>query len=270
MNLTLLKGELFVIAVATPAGRFKLFQIKFKRDGTILVPFPYYKDPSAQLIEGRLKADQTYAGGLTVCGPVSTHRVKYSHHIGGEAHFSQDGKILTRVRKQANSLPHYGGHLFTVQLQGLADFARLVPRDERDRKRTVVCLEYPNDVVALKFVAHLYSMSQVARMVFSSGKSGPWLKFVADGKVRLGVFLYVGELQGTGHHVLSLSYEQIPSATTTGSSIFTFMGGFDHFSTALDHSKDTTFLMLISPAGRNAAEAAYQHGTVDYKPEPLL
>jgi hypothetical protein len=266
MNLTILKGELFVIAVGTPARRFKLFQIKFKPDGTVLVPFPYYKDPSAQLIEGRLEANRDYSTGLTVCGPVATHRVKYTHHIDGEAHFSQDGKILTRVRKHANSLPHYGGHLFTVQLQGLTDFAPVTDRDSKDRRRTIVCLDYPTDVLALKFVAHLYSLNQVARMSFSKPKSGPWLTFIADGKARTGVFLYAGDFQGTGHHVLTLSYEQIPSATTTGSSIFTFMGGFDQFSTALDQSKDTTFLMLISPAGRNAAEAARSFGTVDCKP----
>jgi hypothetical protein len=127
-------------------------------------------------------------------------------------------------------------------------------------------LEYPTDVLALKLVAHLYSLNQVARMSFSKGKSGPWLTLIADGRPRVGVMLNAGDFQGKGHHVLTLSCEQIPSATTTGASIFTFMGGFDQFSTTLDHSKDTTFLMLISPAGNNPTEAARLFGSVDYKP----
>src|SRR5439155_17026711 len=140
MNLTVVKKEIVVIAVETPSGTFKLFQIVCRRDGSIFVPFPYYKNSSAQLIEGTLIGGQQYPSDLNVSGPLTTHRVKYTHHADGEAHFSQDGKILTRVRRRANPLQSYSGHLFTVQLQGLSDFQLAKDRDLRKHGRGLVFL----------------------------------------------------------------------------------------------------------------------------------
>jgi hypothetical protein len=38
MNLSVLSSELFVIAVEAPSGKFKLFEIICRRDGSIFVP----------------------------------------------------------------------------------------------------------------------------------------------------------------------------------------------------------------------------------------
>lgn len=148
MKLTLLTSEMFVIGVETPSGEFKSFQINCKCDGSILVPFPHYKKYSpAQLIKGTLRAGRGIGEDLSVWGSVTAHRMKYTHHVGGEAHFSQDGKILTRIRNNANLLPSYEGHMFTIQLQGLQDLKRQTERDTRDRRKTVDSLrfEHPED-----------------------------------------------------------------------------------------------------------------------------
>ena len=179
MRINALSSKLYVIGVETPSGRYKLFQIIPNADGSILVPFPYYKHTSAQLIEKTLKAGQGYEEDLTVSGPVATHRVKYTHHLDGEAHFSQDGKILTRVRKRANALPNCEGHLFTVQLQGLHDFAKIEDRDLRKRGRTYVSLRYSRELTSLKIVAQFHSLHQFARKYrIASSNPSPWFRFV--------------------------------------------------------------------------------------------
>jgi hypothetical protein len=265
MRITALSSTQYVVGVETPNGRYKLFQIICKDDGSLIIPLPYYKHASAQLIEGTFKAGEAYAEGLTVSGPVTTHRVKYTHHASGEAHFSQDGKILTRVRKQANTLAECNGHLFTVQLQGLHHFAKVAERDLRNSRRVYVFLRYKRELTSLKIVAQLMSPAQLKeKFVVTSSNTSPWFRLVVEGKIIPAVLL--STRSDSGLNLLSLSFEEIPTVSADQESIFTFMGGFDHPSIALDHSRDSTFLMLISPAGKDPVQAAQLHGTVDYNP----
>jgi hypothetical protein len=60
MRITALSRATYVVGVETPTGKYKLFQIIRRKDGSLLVPFPYYSNESAQLIEGKLKANETY------------------------------------------------------------------------------------------------------------------------------------------------------------------------------------------------------------------
>jgi uncharacterized membrane protein YfhO len=87
MTFTALSSLLYVVGVEAPSGKYKLFQIICRKDGTLLVPFPYDKQASAQLIQGTLKTKASHSNGLTVAGPVATNRVKYTHHPNGEADF---------------------------------------------------------------------------------------------------------------------------------------------------------------------------------------
>ncbi len=59
--------------------------------------------------------------------------------------------------------------------------------------------------------------------------------------------------------ILTLSFEEVPAVFPNQPSGFSFIGGFDAPETAFDHDKDTSFLVLLSPA----AEAAKQFGSVD-------
>lgn len=56
-------------------------------------------------------------------GAVTSHKVKYSHHVDGNAHFSQDGRIRTTVRGRARGLRTAAGHIFSIDVQGLTQFA---------------------------------------------------------------------------------------------------------------------------------------------------
>lgn len=96
------KAERFVIAVQNSGIRKKIFQINFKpKDGSVFVEVPY-----ANLGSGRVSVIECPPGSpdslsFGESASVTSHSVKYSHHPDGEAHFSLDGKVFTRVRKKA-------------------------------------------------------------------------------------------------------------------------------------------------------------------------
>jgi hypothetical protein len=263
MNLRVLKSERFVIAVETPSGTFKLFQIICGRDGSVFVPFPYFKNSSAQLSEGTLKGGQSYPLNLSVSGPVTMHRVKYTHHVDGESHFSQEGKILTRIRRRANPLQAYGGHLFTIQLQGLPDFKRVTDGDLRKRGRQLVCYRHPSEPTSLKLVAHLYSAAEIMQRLVLRDDTGPWISVVRDQKPYVAVLLASGDNSNATARILTLSFEEVPRVFSNQPSGFSFIGGFDAPQTAFDHNQDTSFLVLLSPAGDDPSEVARKFGSVD-------
>jgi hypothetical protein len=191
MNISVLRSTQFVIAVETPSGKFKLFQIICRPDGSIFVPLPYYKHSSAQLFTGTLSAGQQYPSNLPVGGPLTMNHVKYAHHIDGEAHFSQAGKIVTTVRRRANALHTYSGHIFTVQLQGLSDFETVKDRDLSRRERQIVCMRLDSEPTSLKLVAHLYPATELTRRMAFPIDVGPWIRVIRDGKPYAAVLLAV-------------------------------------------------------------------------------
>lgn len=264
MELGVLASKQFVIAVETPSGRFKLFQIICRPDGSIFVPLPYYKHSSAQLFTGTLNRGRAYPSDLPVGGPLTMNRVKYAHHVDGEAHFSQAGKILTRVRRRANSLHAYSGHIFTVQVQGLSDFEIARTTDLNRAGKLLVYLRLDSEPTSLKLVAHLYPADELARRMAFPMDAGTWIRVVRDGKPYAAVLLAAGDANNKLARILTLSFEEIPQVFTDQPSGFSFMGGFDRPERAFDHDQETSFLMLISPAG-DPDEVLRKFGSVDLR-----
>ncbi len=126
------RSQRVVCVVSIGEFRAKAFQVGFDKDGTLYVHFPYFQHRIGILSSseipatGERKADVSLEDG----GKVTSHRVKYSHHPDGRAHFSQDGKILTAIKRQSISLDTQNGHMFTLYIQGLhaLDTAKM-PRD---------------------------------------------------------------------------------------------------------------------------------------------
>jgi hypothetical protein len=102
----------------------KIFSVSFsKADGSLFVSLPYFETSKGLLSVATIPVGQT--GGpidLRLQWKCSSHNVKYTHHIDGEAHFSQDGKILTQIRRQSVPLRSNKGHIFTILVQGLEHF----------------------------------------------------------------------------------------------------------------------------------------------------
>ena len=117
--------ERFIVVIKTAQSRNKVMQIMFsKKDGSVFINFPYYKFSqglvSLVTFSGNIKLPTSL--NLVPGGKVTSHLVKYSHHPDGRAHFSQDGRVRTKVKKKAIALFKAEGHIFTAQLQGMNDF----------------------------------------------------------------------------------------------------------------------------------------------------
>lgn len=111
----------------------KVCQIVFARDG-FFVTFPYHPDSAGVLarivvpvVPPGEQRQVNYGGSV---GFRTQHRIKYSHHVSGHCHFSEDRRIYTRVRNVSYSLEHSQRHLFTVYAQGLEHFADRRPDDD--------------------------------------------------------------------------------------------------------------------------------------------
>ena len=103
---------------------YQLFSVTFTRDG-IFVNFPYHPDAPGAVCRAPVEPAGAVAVNLDAVTSTTTHRIKYSHHVDGRAHFSQDRKIDTRIVNQARRLDEDIPHMFTMSLQGIGQFAPL-------------------------------------------------------------------------------------------------------------------------------------------------
>jgi hypothetical protein len=263
-------SEKITIAIATEANICKLFQLGFqKRDGSLFISFPYYRDAHGLLCLATLQAGKQYPDklDLTEGGKFTSHKVKYSHHPDGNALFSQDGKIYSQVRKKSVPLDSANGHLFTVQIQGLADFDPIAPGEKQPsataRRTRINYVFQGNPPEAVKFVGHCYSESQLTGMIVAHGTE-PWISMTRPDRSQVvGAIIRNPYLSSREPCYLLLFCEAISRLDDQEYSALMFMGGFDPREIALNHSRDTSFLALSYPT------SSYQHlgkklGSVDY------
>lgn len=106
-----------------------LFQIQFARDG-FFIHFPYQPSTLGNLKRVEVDPGTQAQVDLAVQSGVTIHKVKYTHHVDGEAHFSQDRKIYTAIRNAARPLDDSAGHVFSLDIMGVDLFrpSTLPPR----------------------------------------------------------------------------------------------------------------------------------------------
>lgn len=126
------------IAIGDGKNYFKILLLAFGADGSIYIQFPYFRSQHG------IVANLEFGGGtiarrwmLNDVGYLTSHLTKFAHHIDGEAHFSQDGKVKTLVRRQSFRLDGPIGHLFQMTVFGLHGFERWTERDERKKRPCV-------------------------------------------------------------------------------------------------------------------------------------
>lgn len=259
-------GDRVVIGVGNASMRRKVFQINFtSKDGSIFVSVPY-----ANLGAGRVGVIEYPQGNpesleFGPSAPVTTHSVKYVHHPDGEAHFSQDGKVFTRIRRKAVPLMSAGGHLFTLMVQGLHLFAEFGPKDVGTKKRGVVELPLPDGPIgAVKFVGHLYSSADFARRLVSARMDSPLVPIqLPDGRRVAGVVLATKLKVRDQPYLLIVTAEEIERVAAHSELFASLAGGFDVPHIAFDHSRSTAFLMMLYPQEGNPAEIAKIVGSID-------
>src|SRR5438309_1167409 len=121
-NVEAIRSERVICVAKVGDRRSKAFQVFFGRDGSLFINFPYFRHRtgllSASVIpaNGKVQSEVNLERG----GKVTSHRVKYSHHPDGRAHFSQDGKIFTAIKRQSIALETQHGHMCSLLIQGLS------------------------------------------------------------------------------------------------------------------------------------------------------
>jgi hypothetical protein len=190
---SVLRSERFVVSIDCGARRHKVFQCQFaKRDGSVFINFPYFqhKEGIVSLVAWPGGRGSTVLS-LEPGGRVSSHLVKYSHHPSGRAHFSQDGRVRTIIKKNAVPLSDLEGHLFTLHVHGFDAFETLTdaelnepPSAKKIGLRFMLNEDAPQSV---KFVGMLYRDTSLERRSVG-GIVHPSMQFAGpDGNVRNGI-----------------------------------------------------------------------------------
>jgi hypothetical protein len=248
--------------------RAKAFQIGFDKDGSLFIHFPYFQHRTGILSSseipatGERKADVNLEHG----GKVTSHRVKYSHHPDGRAHFSQDEKIFTAIKRQSISLDTQNGHMFTLYIQGLhaLDVAKTSKDAQGSVNRSVIDSHIEPTPVAIKFVGRWLDINKL-RISEPNVTVGPRHTMVDPDGVRTDAIL-VASPYADARHVLAVTCVAIPRLGPDRE-IFLFHGGFDAPETMTDPAKEAGFLAFLYPLSE-AANVRERLGSVDYVPKP--
>jgi hypothetical protein len=247
--------------------RVKAFQVMFREDGSLFINFPYFRhrigilSASSIPANGQRQSDVNLEHG----GKVTSNLVKYSHHPDGRAHFSQDGKIYTAVKRQSIPLDKQEGHIFSLSIQGLNALKRADPIKDviTSTKRALIefAMESPE---AVKFVGRWYDVNKL-RCSNPNATIGPVVPTLdPDGASNSAIFV-AGPYANTTH-VLAISC--IPIAKLGAApEIFVFCGGFDPREVMTDPTKEAGFLAFVYPV-EEAERLGQRIGSVDYGPKP--
>jgi len=261
------RSEHVVCVVKVSELRAKAFQIGFDKDGTLFIHFPYFQHRTGILSSseipatGERKADVNLEQG----GKVTSHRVKYSHHPDGRAHFSQDGKIFTAIKRQSISLDTQNGHMFSLYIQGLhaLDVAKRAKNVEGvSVNRSVIDFQIEPTAEAIKFVGRWLDINKL-RVSEPNVTIGPRHTMVDPDSVRTDAILVASPL-ADAKHVLAITCVAIPRLGPDAE-IFLFHGGFDAPETMTDPTKQAGFLAFLYPLSE-AANVRKRLGSVDYSP----
>jgi hypothetical protein len=267
-TVTAVRSERVVCVVKVGELRAKAFQIGFEEDGSLFIHFPYFKHRTGILSSseipatGERKADVNLERG----GKVTSHRVKYSHHPDGRAHFSQDGKIFTAIIRQSISLDTQNGHMFSLHIQGLhaLDVAKTAKDAEGfSAKRSVVDFQIQPTAEAIKFVGRWLDTAKL-RVSEPNATVGPRHTMIDPDGGRTDAILFESPHRNA-KHVLAITCVAI-LRVGPDSEIFQFVGGFDAPETMTDPMKEAGFLAFLYPLSE-AAKVRERLGSVDYVPK---
>ncbi len=267
LGLFYLSAERYIVTVQASQDTYKIFQIFFnKKDGSLHLSFPYFIHKEGILSEIKIPGGTSFPTDLSLLpgGKATKNQVHYSHHVDGDAHFAENKKIYTKIRKKSVPLKSQSGHIFTVQIWGIPSFEKITKEKDKlsTNNRTILNFEFKERPTALKFVGMWYS-TRIARKNYSGPSgNGPKFPFMSpDGKVREGLALVNPFLDDGEKYALILYCEKILSEDTKEA--LTFIGGFDPPEIVYDHSRDTTALSLMYPA-ENIDNLIKQIGSVDF------
>jgi hypothetical protein len=262
------RSERVVCVIKVGKRRAKAFQIGFDEDGTLFIHFPYFQHRTGILSSSEIPATGERKTDVNIehGGKVTSHRVKYSHHTDGRAHFSQDGKIFTAIKRQSISLDTQNGHMFSLYIQGLhaLDVAKTAKDAEGiSVKRSVVDFQIQPTAEAVKFVGRWLDIDKLRVSEPNATVGSRHTMIDLDGG-RTDAIL-VASPHPNAKHVLAITCVKILRLGPEPE-IFLFCGGFDAPETMTDPTKKAGFLAFLYPLSE-ASNVRERLGSVDYVPK---
>lgn len=261
-NVDAIRAERVVCTARAGSLRVKAFQVVFHKDGGFFISFPYFRHRTGLLSISSIppNGSRDLHVNLEHGGKVTSHLVKYSHHVDGRAHFSQDGKIFTAIKRQSVALDRQHGHVFSLLIQGLA--ALDPTRDDlQSTKRASIefAMEPPE---AVKFVGRWFDVNAM-RFSNPTPTIGPVVASLdPDGNRTDQIF--TASPFANAHHLLAISCIPIPSLGPDPE-VFLFYGGFPSPETMTDPTKEAGFLAFLYPVVE-AEKLRERLGSMDFVP----
>lgn len=266
MEVKAFRSRQVVITIRADEHQHKIFQILFSKDGSLYVTFPYFTHNNGILATVKV----TSAPGCTTnidlaeTGKVASHLVKYSHHPDGRAHFSQDGKVRTEIKKKSVALEDQQGHIFTVLLQGLRAFEQVRAKaGNGTSQRTTLTFDVADRFPkAFRIVGRWYWLEDL-QVRPRPPIIGPVVSSVDPDGNRRNAFIVANPKENTRHVLLlTCTVEKALSATTQ---VLMFYGGFDPQHVIFNARKAASFLAFLYPA-EDFEALKKRIGSIDFMP----
>jgi hypothetical protein len=261
-NVDAIRAERIVCTVRTGLLRVKAFQIVFHKDGSFFISFPYFRHRTGLLSISSIPGNGSRQSQVNLehGGKVTSHLVKYSHHVDGRAHFSQDGKIFTAIKRQSIALDKQHGHLFSLMIQGLSALDLAKDELQSTKRATIEFAIEPH--AAIKFVGRWFDVSDMrfSNPTLTIGPVVPGLD--PDGNRTDQIF--TASPYANLRHVLAISCVPI-LALGPEPEIFLFYGGFSSHETMTDPTQEGGFLAFVYPVV-DAERLRERLGSVDFFP----
>jgi hypothetical protein len=204
-------------------------------------------------------------------GRCTSDRVKYSHHVSGEALFSLTGQISSEIRRKSVPLRNAAGHLFTVIAQGITEFAAANrPRDRANlttgRANLTFQLGEPTPE-AIRFVGRLYDARKLS--LFGDGEPpdrlGPTLRLrIADDDKLTEGFAIANPHDAADQMLIVITCHLTTKVNVNREAVMLFLGGFDPPEQTTDTQCATSSLAFTYPAD-NFDELQKLLGTIDLR-----
>lgn len=266
LDVVAVRADRIVCVIKAGDNRYKAFQIAWGADGSLYVTFPYFPHREGILAPFTFEGNGTTQETLDFekGGKIASHLAKYAHHLDGEAHFSQTGKILTQIRRQSVPLDQHNGHVFTLHLQGLSCLQPAI--DARDQHSTSerAIIEFPiAPAPGVKFVGRWLDISKMLLFDKPSPVVGPWTE-TADSDGNPGRACIIGRNVANTKQFLALSVEPQLSLGPEKEMLL-FYGGFDPREKMEDLTYKAGGIAFKYPVA-NAKLLAHRLGSIDYKP----
>lgn len=239
-----LRHQEFNIVARSSSKEHRILKVLFHRDGSVFIMFPSFMKNEGLVGKIHLApGGKTKPVNLAEHGKITSHQVKYSHHPDGRAHFSQDGLVRTEIKKQSVSLDREQLHMFTVYAEGLDGLGG--PKDNG----TTPKLTFPiyGGPPGVKMVASWCELRNLGNAGARHPSSGEIMMRFPNGQVKAGWLVGPPKGNPSDRFGLLVTPEEMSSLSTDTGSCLIFVGGFDPRQIALDHSKETSFLLMKYP-----------------------